>query len=477
MENGGTGAAAILADDTWMTIVWMVCSQFEPRSRAFGDAVRALSLVCRQLFGVVAGMPRLWPNLIVDCESTPAYVNRHLQNCGTRLLDVSVLHNFYPYSGTPPEQRAERRTVLSRALQTAAEATSRWGTLEVMTRGFRTMESIVDALRDKDAGSLKKLSIQCRPFPSTVPCMRSLFRSRLPCLTHMEVVGIPVPWDQVEVFAGLRHLSVRNPPPSTHPTHSEFTRILKTSTLLEILELEGVGVVDDGEGVSSAGIMLECASITVLVLGLKDGPSTFMLRRALDGARFPQLMKLHVWFSSARPATAWVGSNLWVTTPHIAIGGDVNVTEDVRRIFASMREVVTLDLREGSDFAEALLDKSSVGHDQVYADGSDVRLPAIWLAEPLLQQALYNAQNAWCRKLREVWTASESVFFVQKLAQGRIDDGLPLTTVIWEHPQLRPDTVPSFGRAWERSHAALTEIVPEFSERGPTRSLRSDRRF
>ncbi|KAJ7674152.1 hypothetical protein B0H17DRAFT_1140711 [Mycena rosella] len=112
-----------------------------------------------------------------------------------------------------------------------------------------------------------------------------------------------------------------------------------------------------------------------------------------------QLMKLHVWLSSVRPATAWVGSNLWVTTPHTAIRGDVNMMEDVQHIFASMREVVTLDLREGSDLAEAL----------------------------------YNAQNLWCRKLQEVWTAAESVFFVQKLAQGRIDDRLLLTKVIWEH--------------------------------------------
>ncbi|KAJ7674151.1 hypothetical protein B0H17DRAFT_1140710 [Mycena rosella] len=125
------------------------------------------------------------------------------------VADVSVLHNFYPYSGTTPEQRMERRMVLSRVLQTVVEATSQWGTLEA-----------------------------------------------IPLHSALHEIAVPRPAALSHSHGGCRHPGAlgpsggvcRNPLPSTHPTHSEFTHILKTSTLLEILELEGVGVVDDGEG-------------------------------------------------------------------------------------------------------------------------------------------------------------------------------------------------------------------------------------
>ena len=63
---------AFLVSDVWMIIVWMVCSEYDPQTRAFGDAVCFLSLVSKQLCDVVASMPQLWQNLILNASSTPA---------------------------------------------------------------------------------------------------------------------------------------------------------------------------------------------------------------------------------------------------------------------------------------------------------------------------------------------------------------------------------------------------------------------
>ncbi|KAJ6453032.1 hypothetical protein C8R47DRAFT_1255909 [Mycena vitilis] len=356
---------AYLVDDVWMIIVWMICAEHDPMSRAFTDTARRLALISRQLFSVVAAMPILWANIIVDRKSTPVYINRYLENSRTRLLNVTLLHTPV-WSNARGGSKAENKALMA-AFGKAASRAEKWRSLRVVATVPETMLALCAPLDGKLFPSLTHLSLVSPPCAVLCPVVQSVLGG-MSSLTHLELVGIPAPWNHIHTFVGLQHLSVRQPrraeelPQSLSeqvvlwPTTDQLTDLLQSADQLVVLELEGIGVF----GTETEWIDLEWSTailatkVTTLILTLLDPISSSSLAQFLDLWHFPQLTKLHVWFHNRFSAFHWEHSELFRHPRHIGLGGTMDSYISYREILTSVENAVTLDLREAPGLADYL---------------------------------------------------------------------------------------------------------------------------
>lgn len=429
-----------LVDDIWMLIVGQVCAEHDPRARAFSDAARCLSLVCRQLCDVVASMPQFWQNLIIDSHSSAEYVEKYPLRCGSRLLKITVLHNTGGdgYLTVVSTTLGGDRGVLCTALQAAADATHRWDTLQVKTRFPCTIHAVLNVLLDRDAPSLARLSLCCQPSTYVLRPLPAAFRCGTPGLTHLELVGIPVPWAQPELFVGLEHLSVRLPPPgSMLPRHGELMHIMKAARKLVILELENIDISDCP--ILPALRTHAVPSLTTLVLSIKTSVSSTSLRRWLDAFVFPNLVTLYIEFERPLACIHWVGAHLFGRLQHVALGG-VFVTRHMTQILAAMTAVRVLDVRGGPDLAELL----------------------------------WRDNNVCMKQLEQLWIYPAHLPDVRLAATVRKAAGFPLKTVVCENSLQDSPTVQALVNS---GRASLSRWVGTFIERDPTEPLRTYNHF
>lgn len=368
-----------------MIITWMVCSQCDPRARAFTDAACSLSLVCTQLYAIVASMPMLWQNIILDGSSSAEYAEQRCKRSGSRPLRVTVLHNMGAPNDSPRCQQ-----VLCMALEAVVSDTHRWETLQVKTCFPGTVEAISEILDDREA-SLLRLSLHCGPRFCPVASFPTLFRGDMRALTHLELVRVPVPWAETPLFAGLQHLSVRLAP--VWPTHTQLVCIMSAATGLAVLELEEVGTV----GWPQVGAPTQVPSLTMLVLSVWENLSSPGMLPWLSTFVFPNVRNLHLWFHTPTSSIHSLRA-LLRHAQNISIGGALEtIYED---IFPFMKEVRVLDLRR--------------------ATGNLVRRR--WAEQPI-----------YMKHLEELWVRPAHLARAIRVARLRKIAGFPLKRVVCEH--------------------------------------------
>ncbi|KAJ6453027.1 hypothetical protein C8R47DRAFT_1083528 [Mycena vitilis] len=436
-----------LVDDIWMIIVWMVCAEQDPTSRAFTDTARRIALISKQLFSVVAAMPTLWANIIVDRKSTPAYVNRYLENCRTRLLGVTMLHESVRSHGYRRRFRddaeMEGHNTVMAAFSKAASRTAKWRSLRVVTTVPNTMLAVHASLSGKPFPSLTHLSLIFEPCPLLRP-IAGWVSGSASSISHLELVGVPTPWAHIQTLVGLEHLSVRQPLLAERsyvncsadhwPSWKQLRNLLHGAHSLQILELEGIGILEYSEAGEIADESTSISTLTTLVLTHVHRLSSMSLRRFMDQWQFPKLTKLHMWFVNWQVANHWANSGLFLGPPHVGVGGRMDPFVPFFTILHSIKNVVVMDLREG----------------------------------PSLLGNFAGMPSAVCPKLKELWVRGS---ICEARCALETDFAPVLETLIFESKTPLVDT----RSVQERS--MIKKLVPSFIERDYSDTPRKGHRF
>ncbi|KAJ7502471.1 hypothetical protein B0H11DRAFT_2223385 [Mycena galericulata] len=290
---------AALPVEVWTQILYIYCGALSVPPADYNKLREELRVKNADWRRLIDSTSLFWFRVAINIRSIDRDIQRHVSYVSGRAMDVSIDINVFCsmtdsarlYNGTHP------LLLRARALITIIAPTSRlWRHVSIKTDCTASTALIFDIIKDLPGPSLKSLSFRCSGGYQNEHLdlivdgtALALFGNHTPNLSHLRLVGIPLPLGSETAFASLARLDLTNVAVTLWPTSAILIRVLTSCKRLNKIAFQNFGVTDP-DAIGVPRLLFFLMELHTLELVKSNGTNSIL--SVLRNASMPALRHL-----------------------------------------------------------------------------------------------------------------------------------------------------------------------------------------